>query len=289
MELIKHNMPDNYIVCDISDLHVGSPNVNERTIEEFVKRVKSKKNVYVVVKGDVIEAITPKDKRFNMGGLPYDTPKEQADRVIEIFKPIKNRILAWGIGNHECSSGVIDVCNFAEYITEALEIPHLYGGYEFKISFHDVEDNLMHKFFHSHGFGNLKSNAKDDIQRLANMKANLKVKMTNLAITDCIYMSMGHNHQLVVVEPTVQDKLMLTDDGKQIHQNYLYNSPQNVQYIPPDSRWYASTGSFMKRFSSPGTKHINYSERAGYAPSEIGWVEIIVKNKMVTDVKKIIA
>lgn len=287
MERIKaKNMPDNFTICDMSDFHLGSPNCAEETLIDTIEAIRQQEDCYVIFKGDSIEAILPNDKRYVHSAVKdsLKSPKDQADRVIEIMSPIKHRILAWGIGNHEYK--LWNTMDFGKYIADALGVD--YGAYNFKVAFYDTSNNLMFKTYHTHGCGSISSNAKDPIQYEANRKASLKHKLVKSAHSDVIYMSMGHNHQLITVDPTTENQLLLTDDDTGIHQSYRTSPAQNSTYIPPDSRWYASTGSFRKLYTNSGTYTIDYGEIAGYAPSEIGFAMVRVKDKKVVAVDKVV-
>lgn len=287
MEILKKIMPDSFEVVDCSDFHVGSPNCCEETLQEMVEMVRTTKNMYLVNKGDSIECILPNDKRYLHSAVKdgLQSPKAQADRVIEIFQPVRDRILAWGIGNHELK--LWNTMDFGKYISDNLGTS--YGAYNFKLHFLDKNGDLMFKTYHTHGMGSVHSNAKDEIQYDANRKAALKHKLVKSGHADCIYMSRGHDHQLIVVEPTVSGKLFLTDDGVGIHQKYHTAASQNAEYIPPDSRWYATTGSFRKLYSKPGLGTVDYGEVVGYAPSEIGYAKMHVEHKTLVKVEKVVA
>lgn len=287
MEIIKHQMPDNFTVCDMSDFHLGSPNCAEDTLEEVVAKIKDTKDCYVIFKGDAIEAILPNDKRYLHSAVKesLQSPKQQADRVIELFNPIRERILVWMLGNHELKFW--NTMDFGRYIADNLQCR--YGAYNCKIHYNDSKNELMFKTYHTHGMGGLSSNAKDEIQYEANRKAGLKHKLVKSGHSDCIYMSRGHDHQLIVVEPTVNNKLYLVDDGEGIHQKYHSACPQNVEVIPPDNRWYATTGSFRKLYSNAGTFAIDYGEVVGYSPSEIGYALMTVQDRKLVSVEKVVA
>jgi hypothetical protein len=289
MELIKKVMPRDYVLIDSSDYHYGSANCARDSIKEMINKVASRKDYFLVNKGDSIEAILPNDKRYASCSLDIKdnlmTPIQQADAVVKDFMPIRDKIVGWGFGNHEYK--LLNTMDFGRYIANQLDVP--YGTYAFKFTAVDKKNQLMHKMFFTHGYGNINSNAKDDIQRLANKKASLKNKMCKSGFSDCIYMSCGHTHQLIVVDPTIEDKLFLTDDGVSIKQHYHVLTEQNADYIPPDSRWYGCSGSFLKLYSDPGTYAISYAEVAGYEPSEIGWIETHVQDGRVVAVEKVVA
>ena len=285
MEIINADVPDSFDLYDLSDLHVGSPLCSIGALQEVIDEVAANPKARLICKGDAIECILPNDKRYSHTGImdEYKTPQAQAEKVIELFSPIKNKILAWGIGNHELK--IINTADLGRYMAKELNVP--YGAYNFKIIYTSKKDkSYMFRTYHTHGWGGSQSNAKDDIQRDANMRASLKHKLAKSGHADCIYMSRGHDHQLTVVEPTIQNRLYLTDDGTQIHQHYRQHTDQSASFIPPDARWYATTGSFRKMYSPSGSFATDYAEMAGYSPSEIGFVKVIVKDKQIVDVQK---
>ena len=96
---------------------------------------------------------------------------------------------------------------------------------------------------------------------------------------DCILMAFGDTHKLVVTEPT--KSLYLTDDGSQVVQHYTKDMP-STKYIHPDHRWYANTGSFVKG-QEIGVD--SYVSRAGYDPTELGYVVANVKKGRMVEVK----
>lgn len=287
MELIQRTMPRDYVLVDSSDYHYGSLNCNRDKIREMINKVATKKNYFLVNKGDSIEAILPNDKRYASCSLDIKerllSPAQQADAVVQDFMGIKDKILAWGFGNHEYK--LLNTMDFGRYIAAQLQVP--YGTYAFKFAARDKAGRLMHKMYFTHGYGSINSHAKDDIQKLANRKASLRNKLCKAGFGDCIYMSCGHTHQLLVVEPTVENKLYFTDDGHDIKQHYHVLSDQAAHYIPPDSRWYGCSGSFLKLYSDPGSYAISYGEVAGFEPGEIGWLEVHVQDGNVVSVEKV--
>ena len=68
----------------------------------------------------------------------------------------------------------------------------------------------------------------------------------------------------------------------------VQHTDQSAGFIPPDARWYATTGSFRKMYSPSGPGATDYAEMAGYAPSEIGYAKVIVKDCNVVGVSKIV-
>jgi hypothetical protein len=140
----------------------------------------------------------------------------------------------------------------------------------------------------THGYGAMGSLAKDTIQRKANIAAALKRKLEATGHTDCIYMSRGHNHKLIVINPTISEEVMLVDDGENIQQVYRTHQDQTASYIPPEARWFGCSGSFLNLYSPPGSYSIPYGEVAGYGPVEHGYISVKVKKNSIVQVDEVV-
>jgi hypothetical protein len=291
MEIIEREMPLDYTLLLCADFHLGALNCHYDGIIEL-RDYAIDKGYYVAEDGDGIEGILPTDKRFSSITIDWArqlmTPKQQTARFIELMKPVADRrdefgtmFVGKGFGNHEWK--LINTEDFAQ--TAALELGVPYGCVMYKfVAKHHGE--IMHKFLIVHGKGRLPVGAKDPIQRKANREAAVKRKLENTGHGDCIVMVMAHVHDSYVIKPTSQDNLYLTDANNKIKQHYIAKSPQNASYIYPESRWYASTPSMLKLLSPPGSQVMGYGEMSMYGPTELGWLEIKVKNGEVKEVKK---
>lgn len=288
MELIKRELPLDYRIMDTGDWHVGSSNCHLDGIKAFIRRAVDTKS-YVVLKGDLIEAIIPGDKRYSVGAVDtrFKTPKDQAKYVGELLKPIKDQIIGITIGNHEYK--LLNIFDPIEMIcdTAGLDYEHQYGAGIFKfIALNNGK--IMHRMLFCHGTKSLPAGAKDPIQREANRLAAQKRNLEELGFADCIYASQGHHHQLAVVHPTVENHLYLTDDGKKIKQKYRVQSSQKSEYIPSESRFFAGTASYRKTYSSPGSKCFDYGE-GKFPPAPLGHVELEIKSGELIEVKPYLA
>lgn len=280
MELIRREMPKDYILCDTADWHVGSVNWHEEGCRALVKEIQESSNRFLVLKGDLVECISPSDKRYNLRSIDgrFKTVQDQAKAVADILRPISDRILGMCIGNHELA--IINTFDVIRFICDDIKVhidQKIYGAGIFKfIATH--KGKIQHKMLFCHGRKMLPHGAKDPIQRVANQKAAQKRNLEELGMADCIYASQGHHHKLIVVDPVVENQLYLTDNGKKIKQKYRVKSKQNIEYIPPDSRWYAGTGSYRKQYCVPGSGAIDYAELLQTGPAELGYVEIVVRD-----------
>lgn len=282
MKIIKKALPKDYVLAISGDLHLGCPNVSEEHITEMVNDVVKLDNCYMVNIGDNIEGITPKDKRFQFSNCKYQTSQEQADAVVKLLSPLKNKLLVIGTGNHEASIG--DVLDVGKYISTQLNVP--YGGISYKLEvYNDSSMELMHKMYFHHGSGSINSSINDDVRAEANMKASLKNKLLKTAHSDCIVMGIGHVHRSLILEPTAHKKLHLTTENGKMKQHYRFDEPQNVSYIAPDSRFYFSNPSFMKMYGDLDSDYSSYGERFMYSPSNIGYSKIYVENEKVVKIE----
>lgn len=282
MKIIKKALPKNYTLVVSSDLHLGSPCVNEDHIAQMVDDVCSTRHTYMTNLGDNIEAISPNDKRFQFSNCKYQTSKDQADAVIRLFKPMGDKLLAIGHGNHEAKMD--NDFKLSEYISEQLGVPC--GGISYILSvYNDSTMKHAHNMYFHHGAGSISSNAKDDIQAEANMKATLKNRLARTPHSDCIVMGMGHIHRSLIVKPTSQNKLHFTAEDGRVKQHYRIDEPQNVSYIAPDSRFYFANSSFMKLYCDSDENYNGYAEKFMLSATEIGYTKIHVEDSKVVDIE----
>lgn len=272
MQRIKRNLTGkSFEIIVGSCTHIGSIMCHREGIKYAVDYIRSTKNCYFIHLGDWIEAICTDDQRYN---APPDSlkskeqviPMKQAMDAVELFEPIKNKIIAGLIGNHERKLSrfgnlVEDVICSKKY---GLDIP--YGTEACRII---LESNAKPLFniFAMHGRKIFNSNAKDFEQREANAKAALKLYLQEQQ-ADCAIMLSGHCHKIIIVNPS--PRLILLDGEHGQHQHYL-KGVTHTGYIQPDQRWYAACGSARK------SREDGYDDYAQcYPPADLGFVKICV-------------
>jgi predicted phosphodiesterase len=276
MNIVQKQIPDNAEILLHGDTHIGSELTYYNGIDKLIKYVKDN-NAYVIHMGDWIEAITSDDKRFQADSTKEFIPSRQADMAVELYQPIADKILVGLEGNHEYKLERFG--NYAEEICRRLNIA--FGGSTTKLHLYNKK-SLMLKMFLTHGYrGALNSNAKDFEQQQANIKANLKRKLVHKA-GDCLVMACGHYHHALVVPPA--ERLILSDNGKEIKQKYLKAGNGAEEYIEPDRRYYLCTGSFLKTFEIGVS---GYAERAGYDPVELGYISVKLKGGVISSVDRV--
>lgn len=289
MKLIKTVLPDDCTIIDTGDWHIGASSCHFAGIKKCIERVKQT-NTFVILKGDLIEAIGPADKRFLFESHDPNLPtvQKQILYLVDLLTPIKGKTLCALTGNHEWSKSTKNIYSPIDDLCRRLGIP--YGTSLATIQATDKSGKLRFKLFVEHGSGNPPvSNAKDAVQRMANQLAALKQKFVRRGIDDCIYMSMGHIHRGLIVNPTLENELSIgTSLNGKITQSYRVHLKQNTDYIPPDARWYASSPAFLKLYSDPDCGESSYGEIRGYAPSELGWLELDIIKGELKNVRKVV-
>lgn len=283
MEHVKRVMPRDYTLFDASDLHFGALNCHTKGVAKMIAKIQTTPNAYLSMMGDAMEAILPNDKRYAHSTVDRAmlTPQAQRDALIEAFRPIADRIIAWGIGNHELK--LINTLNVSADICKALGVE--YGGYSYIFTATTAKGRPMHRMMLTHGAGGMPQGAKDPVQRDANRRAWLKRKLANTGWNGCVYMSMGHTHHGLIQPPTTELEvgLVMSDSGH-IEQIRRSSVKQSSRIIPVDDRWYANRPSFLRTYAPPGSGVTPYSEMAMYAPADLGWLEVEVKDGNVVNV-----
>lgn len=282
MQLISKKLPKTHKIFFASDFHEGTIMKHKHGVQRFIKHVLADKNNYVIIGGDLAEAILIDDKRYSADTVDKQTsvPLLQYQAVVKELYPIKDRILTILEGNHDAK--LAHYGNFVrDYVCKELNAP--YGTYSSKITIKDLKGNNQYKIFVTHGSKNISSSADDPIRQESNMKLSLKRVLQNKA-ADVAIMCMGHCHKLLVAEPV--SKLYLTDDESEIQSKYTKSTHNGEQYIHPDHRYYISSGSFLKLYGELGVS--GYAEIFGYDPVELGYAVANIENGIVKSVDKVV-
>lgn len=102
MKAIKVNLPRDLKTAEIhifADLHIGDSHCDIAGIKNRIETVKNKENAYCILNGDIINNAT----KTSVSDCYAEelSPMEQIKRFVEVFEPIKDKIVAITSGNHE--------------------------------------------------------------------------------------------------------------------------------------------------------------------------------------------
>ena len=106
-QLICHHFPErkDIRIYPIADVHLGAAEHLTREWEQFCQRVKDEQ-AYIILGGDLINNST----RNSVSNIFEETmrPRDQKRLMVEMLKPIRDRILCMTTGNHERRNKDVD-------------------------------------------------------------------------------------------------------------------------------------------------------------------------------------
>ena len=108
-----------------SDLHIGSNKCDIDLIKNRIERVKNEPNTYCIILGDLINNST----KTSVGDVYSEplSPMAQIMTAIELFRPIKDKILGGTPGNHERRSYKQDGIDLLYFMFSELGIAERYS------------------------------------------------------------------------------------------------------------------------------------------------------------------
>lgn len=283
MKLIQKVAPSNFNIFLCGDDHEGTILRATKGWEKMCDMVESHyagippRSNFVVHHGDHIEAIMLDDPRYDLETAKTAIPSEQNGHAVENLKPIKKHIITVLDGNHPRKLWKFGP--LTKNLCEALGVE--FGTATAKISWVDRKGKPLFKSYHTHGKKLINSIADDPERIESNMNLILKRHLKRKA-GDAVLMAKGHSHKLLVAKPKQQ--LFMTDDGKNIHQDYTQNTHTDP-FIHPDHRFYVNTGSFYRSFAVGVS---SYAELAEYDPVELGFAVVRVRDRKIEDVDKVV-
>lgn len=128
MKVIKVTLPRNLKNIEVrifSDLHIGDKHCNLAAIKKEIDYVKNTPNCYAVLNGDIINNATKTSVSDSYAELL--TPMEQLATYIELFEPIKDKILVLTQGNHENRTYIKEGVDLTQVVATQLGLQDRYS------------------------------------------------------------------------------------------------------------------------------------------------------------------
>ena len=102
MKVVKIDLPRELLQLEIhtfADEHIGDEHCDLKRLYQRIEYVRDTPNAYCILNGDIIDNAT----RTSIGDVYMQefNPMDQLQRAVEIFEPIKDKILLVTHGNHE--------------------------------------------------------------------------------------------------------------------------------------------------------------------------------------------
>lgn len=270
METFDVSIPLNCVLWFLGDLHAGEAVfLKKRFLQFWDENLKGKRNSFVIGTGDWVSAIPPYDSRHDVRGLDPEFPSiEDAKFWVEKFLTRWHKKFLWfHTGNHEEKVSAKHG-DFVKSMCRRAGVK--YGGFTAFVNLLTPNENTI-RVITTHGATSIDSTLDDPADREAAMKRKLRRVLSRLGDAD-LY-AMGHTHKLLTHQgpPVLR---LARETGGHVEHHYVQ-----------DARWYANTGSFMKSYVEG---QINYAERYGYGPLEIGCIKVTIKNGKIANVEKVV-
>lgn len=288
MKHLEKKLPNDFNLFCFGDAHVGSRMFFERgfncllnLFDSTYDGIKPAHN-FAIDHGDSVEAITIDDrKRFDLGTTKEFSLIKQVEYYAKLVKPmtVGKRLLVVLDGNHTRSQRTSG--EWAQELAERLAVP--FGTFTSRFSYLDKKARPMFKHFMGHGWGSINSRAKPLRRAVVNMEIGLRAALEHKA-ADCMLMTMGHTHKLLIHEP--EDYLYLYSNKGKLVEEYTSNIEvdQAASFINGDFRFYGNTGTF-RRTMLEGVS--DYGEQAGYDPIQLGFLVARVRDCKLVGVDKV--
>lgn len=195
LTLITHHFPErkDIRIYPIADVHLGAAEHMTREWEQFCERVKDEQ-AYIILGGDLINNST----RNSVSNIFDEVmrPRDQKRLMVEMLKPIRDRILCMTTGNHERRNK--DVDDDPSYdIACKLDIEDVYreniAFLKIQIGNKELDGTRNHTYLltvtHGAGGGMLTGGAVNRAERFA-------------YVLDGDALILGHTHKPFVTQPS---------------------------------------------------------------------------------------
>jgi predicted phosphodiesterase len=183
LKVIKITLPRNLQDVEIrifADLHIGDKHCNLEAIKAEIEYVRTTPNCYAILNGDILNNATKTSVSDSYAELL--SPMEQIATYIELFTPIKDKILIMTQGNHENRTYNKEGVDLTLFVAQQLGIEDRYsktGAVLFlKLGEHKLHNAkrvpLVYSFYVIHGSGGGRKEGAKAI-RLADMASIIDV------------------------------------------------------------------------------------------------------------------
>lgn len=176
---------DKIKIVIIQDYHIGDPLSDRKKIEEDIKEVRDNKNTYAVVNGDIFNWAS-KTSVSDVYTEVY-SPMDELNEVIELLKPIKDKILTIQTGNHERRAYKSEGIDLMRIVAQALRLESVYSNAStllwIRLGNDKRNKRVCYKLYITHG-------ARSGRKEGSKMQACIDME----SIIDADVYIMGHTH-----------------------------------------------------------------------------------------------
>lgn len=193
MKVIEKRLPrdiDTLELFPISDLHIGSQDVDTKMFDTLTNYILSDNNKYIILNGDNMNNAL----KSSVSNVYNETmsPMKQKKWLVEKFMPLKDRIISIVPGNHEYRTEKDTDNDIVEDFAMMLGLEDIYRKEEafIKLTFGEQNNNVknpqIYTIYHTHGNGGgkLPGGTLNNLERLC-MSTNSDIYIV------------GHSHKKI--------------------------------------------------------------------------------------------
>lgn len=127
MRIIKIDLPRDLETVELhifADEHIGDEHSDIKRVMERIEHVKNTPNAYCIMNGDIMDNAT----KTSIGDTYTQVfnPMEQLEKAVELFAPVKDKILCITHGNHENRTYKKEGINLSRLIADQLGLSERY-------------------------------------------------------------------------------------------------------------------------------------------------------------------
>ena len=231
----------------LADWHIGVKNVATDVIQGYIDWIKERDNAFTILNGDLMNAAT-KDSAAEL----YDdltTPDAAYKDVLELCRPIKDKILMITRGNHEeAIYKKVGADYMARLAYDLGDIPYKPDGGMLGMRLSCGTNTAMCYAYAVHGWGGART-----------IGAKVKKAQDLMQVAEAHIYVLSHDHT-----QNVNRGNALTPPSKQVKMG-------TPQYLQVKRQLFINTGGFIR--------YGGYIQRKGYTPQDLGTPRIRIEFK----------
>lgn len=232
----------------LADFHIGDRNVAVDVIQGYIDWIHNHNNAFTILNGDLMNAAW-KDSTPEL----YDdlvTPDQAYERVRELLKPIKNRILMITRGNHEESIfRKVGADYMARLAYDLGDIPYKPDGGMVGVRLGLSTTKMFCWIYATHGWGGART-----------IGAKVKKAQDLMQVADAHVFVLSHDH----TQNTNRGNVLVPPGSN----NARFDRPC---FVTIKRKLFVNTGGFIR--------YGGYIQRHGYTPQDLGTPRVRIELK----------
>lgn len=211
---------DNIDILIFADEHIGDPHSDINYLNERINYIKNTPNAFAILNGDLMDNAT-KTSVSDTYSQVYN-PQQQMDYLVELFKPIKNKILCITQGNHEARTYKKEGIDIMKNVADRLGIASRYSPESvllfLRFGWNIKKRRQLYTIYTTHGSGG---------GRKEGAKAIRLADLASIVDADCYIHS--HTHLPMIMK---EDFVRISEPNSSVNTvtKLFVNSSGNLRY-----------------------------------------------------------